>query len=199
MHLISKSMKIEEIIMGFPQKAIKLRRAMRNVLSCKGDLPNEHLDALLMNQGKDAIEIDLFVNRLNEVLQEQTDPNSISITEKAAAKLKEYLAKEGKAGWSLRIADKEAGCGTGYEYVFDVVENPVADDALFCSCGVNIYAPNATLKRFIGSCVDFEESPIDDDDQHFTGLFKLGFTISNPNIKTTCACGCSGTYKDESQ
>ena len=88
---INKTMKIEEIILGFPQKALKLRRAMRNVLSCAGDLPNEFLETLLIQQGKDQVEIELFVNRLNDVLVEQVDLHNISITEKAAIEFKKFL------------------------------------------------------------------------------------------------------------
>lgn len=192
--MISSHMRIEEIILGFPQKGLKLRRAMRKFVSCSGELPNEPLDTYLISQGKTEEDINSLVNKLNAVLQEQSDPDTISITQQAAVKLKEFLSSEGKENWGVKVADKPALCGTGFEYIFEPSASPSTEDQVFFSHGVEIYAPRAHLKRFIGSQIDFEEEPIDGD--HFTGLLGAGFTISNPNVKTTCACGCSNMYRE---
>ncbi len=194
-HPINKTMKIEEIILSFPQKAQKLRRIMRNVLPCSDDLPNESLEGFLANQGKEALEIELFMKKLNDVLSEQADANSISLTEKAAIKFKELLSKEEKVDWGLKLADAPASCGTGFEYIMEISSQPDSGDIVFHSRGIKIYSPSLTIKRFIGSLIDFEENSVDD--RHFTGLLKVGFNISNPNIKTTCACGCSNSYTEE--
>lgn len=187
-------MRIEEIILGFPQKALRLRRAMRNFLSCSEELPNEQLDTFLASQGKRSEDVDALVKKLNDVLQETADPTCISITEQAASKLKEFLFSEGRGNWGVKIADQPAVCGTGYQYVFEPSQQPSSEDQVFVSHGVEIYAPRGSLRRFLGSLIDYEEGPIDGD--HFTGLLGAGFIISNPNIKTTCACGCSLMYNE---
>ena len=187
-------MQIEDIILGFPQKALRLRRAMRNFLSCSEELPNERLDALLASKGKRSEDVDALVKKLNDVLQETADPTYISITENAASKLKQFLSSEGRGNWGVKIADQPAVCGTGYQYIFEPSQQPSAEDQVFVSHGVEIYAPRGSLKRFLGSLIDYEEGPIDGD--HFTGLLGAGFIISNPNIKTTCACGCSNMYQE---
>jgi Fe-S cluster assembly iron-binding protein IscA len=178
--MINKTMKIEEIILGFPQKAQKLRRMMRNVLPCAEDLPNEPLEVFLLNRGKKGVEIELFVKTLNDVLEEQTDPHRINFTEKAASKFKELFRTEGKTHWGLRMADQPAKCGTGFEYVLEISSSPSTEDQIFYSHGLEIYSPRESLKRFLGSVIDYEESPIDD--HHFTGLLKDGFLISNPKV-----------------
>lgn len=187
-------MQIEDIIRGFPQKGAKLRRAMRNFLACTEDLPNIPLENFLIAKGKTSADVDFLVQKLNAVLQENADPANITITEHAALKLKELLNSEGRGTWGVKFADRPAACGTGYEYIFEPTQQPSPEDQVFLSNGVEIYAPRANLKRFLGSLIDFEESPIDDD--HFPGLLGEGFTISNPNVKTTCACGCSNMYKE---
>jgi iron-sulfur cluster assembly accessory protein len=192
--MIAKTMLIEEIIRGFPQKGHKLRRAMRSFLACTEDLPNIPLEDFLIKKGKTTADVDFLVQKLNAVLQENADPSIISITEHAALKLKEFLSSEGMEAWGVKVADRPASCGTGYEYVFEPTPCPTSDDQVFLSNGIEIYAPRDHLKRFLGSLIDFEEGPIDGD--HFSGLLGAGFTISNPNVKTTCACGCSNMYKE---
>ena len=192
--MITKTMHIEDIIRGFPQKGLKLRRAMRNYLACTEDLPNVPLESFMLGRGKTSVDIDALVQKLNAVLEEKVDLTTISITAHAATKLKEFFVSEGKGAWGVKVADRPAACGAGYEYIFEPSPEASPEDQVFLSNGVEIYAPRATLKRFLGSLIDFEEGPIDGD--HFPGLLGAGFTISNPNVKTTCACGCSNMYKE---
>ena len=62
---------------------------------------------------------------------------------------------------------------------------------IFYSCGIEISVPSVCKERLLGSLIDFEEGFIDD---NFRGLIRLGFTIANPNVKSTCDCGCSSGY-----
>ncbi len=192
--MITQKMLVEDIIKGFPHKGQKLRRVMRSFLSCNEDLPNVPLESYLNAKGRTSADVDSLVQKLNGVLQESGDPARISITEQAALKLKEVLNSEGKGSWGVKVADRPATCGAGYEYIFEPSEHPSVEDQVFLSNGVEIYAPQASLKRFIGSLIEYEEGPVDDD--RFPGLLGAGFTISNPNVKTTCACGCSNMYKE---
>lgn len=192
--MITENMQIKDIILGFPQKAQRLRRAMRHFLPCSGELPDGELGVFLSGLGKRPEEIGFLVEKLNEVLLQTSDPTCISITEQAAYKLKEVFSSEGKDNWGIKLADRPADCGAGYQYVFEPSQKPALEDQVFFSHGVEIYAPRASLKRFLGSLIDYEEGPIDGD--HFTGLLGIGFTISNPNVKTTCPCACSNMYSE---
>jgi len=108
-----------------------------------------------------------------------------------AAKLKEILSQEKKEGWRVKFADIPAACGAGFEYVLEPCFQPDPADKTFYSRGIEISVPSACIKRLLGSLIDFEEGFID---ENFTGLIKLGFTIANPNAKSTCDCGCSTGY-----
>jgi iron-sulfur cluster assembly accessory protein len=188
---IHAKMKVNEIVLGFPPKAQKLRRAIKNFASFPHDLPDETLEAYLEKHGKSLNEAVPFIQRLNEILEEPTTLNAISMTEKAAAKVKEVLLEEKKVGWGVKFADNPAACGAGFEYVLEPVSSPDPTDHIYYSQGIAISVPSACIGRLMGSLIDFEEGFIDD---NFTGLIKLGFTIANPNVKSTCDCGCSSGY-----
>jgi iron-sulfur cluster assembly protein len=189
--VIHEKMKVNEIVLGFPPKAQKLRRAIKNFASFPHDLPDETLEAYLTKHGKSPSEMIPFVKRLNEILQEQTALGTISLTEKAAEKIKKILLEENKVGWGVRFADQAAACGAGFEYTLDPVSSADPADQRFFSQGIEISIPNASIPRLLGSLIDFEEGFLDD---NFQGLIRLGFTIANPNIKSTCECACSSGY-----
>jgi iron-sulfur cluster assembly accessory protein len=189
--VIHEKMKVNEIVLGFPPKAQKLRRAIKNFASFPHDLPDETLEAYLSKHGKTLSETGPFVKRLNEILHEPTILGTISLTEKAAEKIKEVLLEENKVGWGLKFADTTAACGVGFEYVLEPSDSPDPTDHRFYSQGIEICVSSGCIHRLLGSLIDFEEGFLDD---NFKGLIRLGFTIVNPNIKTTCDCACSMGY-----
>jgi iron-sulfur cluster assembly protein len=189
--MIHEKMKVNEIVLNFPPKAQKLRRAIKNFASFPHDLPEETLEIYLAKSGKNQSETAPFLKRLNDILEEQTVLNEVSFTEKAAIKLKEILSEEQKVGWGVKFADQPAACGAGFEYILEPSFHPDPTDRIFHSHGIEISVPSICIDRLIGSLIDFEEGFIDD---NFTGLIKLGFTIANPNVKCTCDCGCSAGY-----
>jgi iron-sulfur cluster assembly accessory protein len=189
--IIHEKMKVSEIVLSFPTKAQKLRRTIKNFASFPDTLPQETLEDFLAKQGRVPSETDPFIQRLNNILEEETKPDVISLTEKAAEKLKEILREEKKEDWWIKFSDQPAACGAGFEYNLEPSSHPGPTDLTFCSNGINIFAPKECKARLLGCLIDFEEGFIDD---NFAGLIKLGFTIVNPNAKTTCDCGCSAGY-----
>ena len=189
--IIHEKMKVNEIVLNFPSKAQKLRRAIKNFASFPDNLPEETLEVYLAKNGRNPCDTIPFLNRLNEILEEQTVANVISLTEHAAAKIKQVLNEENKVGWGVKFADHPAACGAGFEYVLEPCCQPDPTDMIYYSQGVEISVPLASSKRLLGSLIDFEEGFIDD---NFKGLIRLGFTIANPNVVTTCDCGCSAGY-----
>ncbi len=189
--IIHEKMKVDEIVLNFPPKAQKLRRAIKNFASFPHDLPKESLEVYLAKHGKKGSEVYLLLKKLNEILEEKTIHNEISMTEKAALKLEEILREEGKMGWGVKFADQPAACGAGFEYILEPSSHRDPTHKIFHSHGVEISVPTLCIDRLLGSLIDFEEGFIDD---NFTGLIKLGFTIVNPNVKSTCDCGCSAGY-----
>ena len=104
----------------------------------------------------------------------------INISETAAAKVTELLAEEQKAGSGLRVFVQGGGC-SGFQYGMMIEENgQAAGDLLFESNGVKLFVDPISIQYLKNAEVDFIDT--------VTGG---GFTIKNPNAKSTCGCGSS--------
>ncbi len=102
----------------------------------------------------------------------------ISLTPRAAQKVRSMHADLGDASKSLRIFVEDGGC-SGFQYgmSFDVAKD--GDQALE-SEGVRFLMDQTSLVYLDGSTVDFDD-----------GLHGKGFEIKNPNAQSTCGCGKS--------
>lgn len=182
---ITRTMTIEEILSLFPHKAQRLSHEITKAgLHCVGchAATWETLEAGMMGHGMDDNAINRLVDALNKLLLEESDPDTITITPRAAKKYLDILKEENKDGWGLRFEDKMAGC-SGFEYVLDYSENPEEDDEIFTSQGIAIHVKKTKVKRLLGSEIDYID-----------GLQGSGFKVSNPNAKSSCGCGTSHNY-----
>lgn len=182
---VSREMTIEEIFSSFPHKSQRLAQEITNAgLHCVGCQAAtwETLEAGMLGHGFSEEAIDKLVDKLNEILAEKMDLNTIALTKKAAEKYRQILKEEGKEGWGLRFGDKAAGC-SGFEYVLDYSEKAKGDDQTFHSHGVQIHVNEKMVDRLLGSEIDFVD-----------GLNGSGFKVTNPNVKGSCGCGKSQSY-----
>ena len=101
----------------------------------------------------------------------------LSITEKAAQKVKELALKAKKSEVSLRIQVQGGGC-SGLSYQFGFAESIHPTDKTFEELGVKLVVDPKTLLYVAGSKLDYEQ-----------GLMKSGFKLSNPNATVSCSCG----------
>ncbi len=101
----------------------------------------------------------------------------ITLTESAAAKLRQHLERTGSAGDALRVKVTSGGCsGLRYELLF---ESQVSDsDEELEQHGVRLLVDAKSAVYLAGSTLDYSD-----------GLNESGFKIVNPNAKTTCGCG----------
>ncbi len=100
----------------------------------------------------------------------------ITLTERAAAKAKALLEREGRPAAALRLRVTAGGCsGFRYELAFDEVRD--ADHTLE-QHGVPIVIDGESVSHLQGCILDYAD-----------GLNESGFQIENPNAKTTCGCG----------
>ena len=103
----------------------------------------------------------------------------ITLTDKAAVKVKELLAAEGADDLALRVAVRPGGCsGFSYEMFFD--GDIAADDVAQEVSGVRVVVDPASAELLKGAVLDFKD-----------GLQGAGFAIENPNASRTCGCGQS--------
>lgn len=105
----------------------------------------------------------------------------INVTELAATKISELLDEEQKAGAGLRVFVQGGGC-SGFQYGLMIEEGDASGDAdqIFESNGVKLFVDPISIRYLEGAEVDFVDN--------ITGG---GFTIKNPNAKSTCGCGSS--------
>ncbi|MBS0645887.1 MAG: iron-sulfur cluster assembly accessory protein [Verrucomicrobia bacterium] len=182
---ISAGMTISEILSSFPGKSQHLAQAITNAglhcTSCSA-ATWETLEAGMLGHGMSQLAIDKLVNELNKILEEEVDLGTISITERAANKFKEFAIEEGMSEAGLRFGDTAGGCG-GFQYILDFCEQPDEDDETFVSYGVKLFVKKGVVKRLLGSVIDYVD-----------GLHGAGFKISNPNVKSSCGCGTSQNY-----
>ncbi len=105
----------------------------------------------------------------------------IHVTETAAEKISELLTEEKKAGAGLRVFVQGGGC-SGFQYGLMIAEGEGDPDSdqVFEVNGVRLFVDPISLRYLNGAEVDFV-------DNNMGG----GFTIKNPNAKSTCGCGSS--------
>ncbi len=103
----------------------------------------------------------------------------ISLTERAAEKVKEYMMKEGKMDQGLRIAVLPGGC-SGFTYSLTFESAPLSSDIKLEQHGVKVYIDKMSEPMLQGSTIDFVES-----------LQGAGFAVNNPNVSGGCGCGKS--------
>lgn len=182
---IHAQMTIKEILDLFPHKAQKLAHEITSAgLHCVGCQAAvwETLEAGMKGHGMDDQAVERLVRRLNALLNDDSDPTTITITPRAARKYLSILEEDGKQGWGLRISLKMAGC-SGFEYILDFSQKATENDEIFHSEGIEIHLEKALTQQLLGLEIDYIEA-----------LNSSGFKISNPNVKHTCGCGTSHSY-----
>jgi iron-sulfur cluster assembly accessory protein len=105
----------------------------------------------------------------------------INVTETAATKISELLVEEGRSGAALRVFVQGGGC-SGFQYglMIDDGDGNAEADQVYEVHGVKLLIDPISLRYLSGAEVDFV-------DNNMGG----GFTIKNPNAKSTCGCGSS--------
>ncbi|ADI38360.1 Iron-binding protein iscA [Waddlia chondrophila 2032/99] len=183
--MIHPQMTIEEILSKYPHKAQKLAQELTNAgLHCVGCQAAtwETLEVGMLGHGMSQESIQRLTKKLNQVLLEETDRTTITLTPRAARKYVQILEEEGKNGWGIRFTEKMAGCN-GFEYVLDYSEKAQEDDEVFISQEIEIHVNKALVDRLLGAEIDYIDA-----------LQNSGFKVTNPNVRSACGCGTSHGY-----
>src|SRR5213595_3540467 len=104
----------------------------------------------------------------------------VSLTEPAAAKIKDLMAEE-PAGEAevLRIAVQGGGC-SGFEYALGFDRGAAEGDHTLEFHGVTLVVDPFSAPYLAGATVDYLET-----------IQESGFKIENPNAVASCGCGHS--------
>ncbi len=106
-------------------------------------------------------------------------PKVVTLTETAAARVKEIMAASHKP--FLRVGVKNGGCA-GMEYVMDYADARQPLDELIEDHDVQILIDAKAVLFLLGAVVDYEASAI-----------AAKFVFRNPNQTDACGCGESVT------
>ena len=104
----------------------------------------------------------------------------VSITERAAEKIKQLQAAENKDSQGLRLKVVGGGC-SGLQSKMDLdLQKP--GDRIFEKDGAKVLVDMKSLLYLNGTELDYKEE-----------LMQSGFVFQNPNVKRSCGCGTSFT------
>lgn len=102
----------------------------------------------------------------------------LSLTDKAAEKVKTTMEKQGKPDSGLRLFVSGGGC-SGFQYGLTFDEKKDSDQVIE-SQGVKVLVDSQSAQFVDGSEIDYVESVMGE-----------GFMVNNPNAVETCGCGHS--------
>lgn len=104
----------------------------------------------------------------------------ISVTDKAAGRIRQLAEKEGRADAVLRVRVVAGGC-SGFAYELGFAEAPEPDDHVVpADGGVRVLVDPKSAPIVEGSTLEFNDA-----------LLGGGLKMLNPRAKHECACGDS--------
>jgi iron-sulfur cluster assembly protein len=112
---------------------------------------------------------------------QQATAKDITVTEKALAKIRSAMAKEGISPeqGGLRLGVQGGGC-SGLSYNIRLDTQPHQRDRVFQFGDVRIFVDPKSFIYLHGMTLDYQET-----------LMQRGFVFINPRAKKTCGCGNS--------
>lgn len=103
---------------------------------------------------------------------------TVTVTPRALKRVAEIVRAEA-ATKLLRVSVEGGGC-SGFQYRFDLVDAPEADDMVITGEGATVAVDRLSLDYMAGAEIDF----VDD-------LIGQAFKVRNPMATAGCGCGTS--------
>ena len=110
-------------------------------------------------------------------------PKVVSLSDSAAERVREIMAKADKPYAGLRVGVKNGGCA-GQEYVLEYAASANPMDEVVEDKGVTILVEPKAVLFLIGTEIDYEVSKL-----------SAKFVFRNPNETDACGCGESVTIE----
>jgi iron-sulfur cluster assembly protein len=132
-------------------------------------------------RGREACGI-LFVE-VQERTMETAAITTIHVTEKAAAKIRQLLSKEGvpETTGGLRVGVQGGGC-SGLTYAMKLDTQARDRDKVFEENGARVFVDPKSFLFLANTTLDYQET-----------LIRQGFVFENPQSTRSCGCGSSFT------
>jgi len=110
-------------------------------------------------------------------------PQAMKLTEAAAQRVRQIMAKSERPVAGLRIGVKNGGCA-GMEYTMEWAADRQPFDEVVEDKGVTVLIDPKAVMFLLGTEMDFQASSL-----------KSGFVFNNPNQTGACGCGESVQLK----
>ena len=115
--------------------------------------------------------------------ESRTLPQVMKLTDAAAARVRDIIAKADKPVVGLRIGVKNGGCA-GMEYTMEWAEDRKPFDEVVEDKGVKVLIDAKAMMFLLGTEMDFQSTTL-----------KSGFVFNNPNQVSAGGCGESVQLK----
>ncbi len=104
-------------------------------------------------------------------------PKAMTLTDAAAARVKDIMAKQPAPVAALRIGVKNGGCA-GMEYTMEWAAEAGRFDEVVEDKGVTLLIDARAVMFLLGAEMDYKADKL-----------KAGFVFNNPNQVSACGCG----------
>lgn len=101
----------------------------------------------------------------------------ISMTDAAAARIRDIVAKSPEPAIGLRVGVKKGGCA-GMEYTFGLAHDAQKGDEIVEDHGATVIVDGKAVMFLIGTELDFKSDKL-----------ASTFVFNNPNQVSACGCG----------
>ncbi len=182
--IVTKDMIIGDVLKQHPDVAVVMLEYGLHCVGCHANV-YDTIDAGSKIHGLDDATVDKMVESINKFIDAQAPkekvdvPQTMSLTDAAAQKVKDLLVKEKQEGFGLRVAVQPGGC-SGFVYQLNFEKEPQDGDIVLSDKGVQIFVEKDSIDMIGGGEIDYVEN-----------LNESGFKINNPNAKKGCGCGKS--------
>ena len=101
----------------------------------------------------------------------------ISLSDNAAARIKEIMSKAEKGLAGLRVGVKSGGCA-GMSYIMEYTKEVKPNDEVIEDKGVKLFVDPGAIMYLLGTEMDYKKEQ-----------FSSSFIFKNPNETERCGCG----------
>jgi iron-sulfur cluster assembly protein len=109
--------------------------------------------------------------------------NIVSISDAAAQRIREVVAKSDPPALGLRVGVTKGGCA-GMEYTFELASAARPGDEIITDKGVTVFVEAKSVLFLFGTELDFKADRL-----------SAHFVFKNPNQVSACGCGESVTIE----
>ena len=102
---------------------------------------------------------------------------AITLSNTAAARIKEIMSKDEKNSLGVRVGVKSGGCA-GMSYIMEYAKEINPNDEVIEDKGVKVFVDSGAIMYLLGTEMDYKKEE-----------FSSTFVFKNPNETERCGCG----------